>query len=103
MYIWCSNIYDRIQIRMAVYGREDFTTCKHPDLPSDKLCAEQNATVQNVVKDLCQGEPRCEVAVTNDFLAQFGTIICPNIYKYLYVKYRYQNAVSLLFAISKFR
>ena len=88
LYIECPKIYNRIQVRSTFYGREDAVTCKHPELPSDKICVDQNSTVNNIVMDLCQGEARCEIAVTNDFLAQFGTIICPNVYKYLNVKYR---------------
>ncbi|CAB3980401.1 proline-rich 12-like [Paramuricea clavata] len=88
LYIECPKIYNRIQVRSTFYGRKDAVTCKHPELPSDKICVDQNATVNNIVMDLCQGEARCEIAVTNDFLAQFGTIICPNVYKYLDVKYR---------------
>lgn len=88
LYIECSQIYDRIQVQTSFYGREDAVTCKHPELPSDKICTEQNDTVKNIVEDLCEGEAKCEVTATNDFLAEFGTIICPNVYKYLYVKYR---------------
>ena len=88
LYIECPIIYNRIQVQSTFYGRDDTVTCKHPQLPSSKICAEQNVTVKNVVMDLCQGVEKCEVSATNDFLAQFGTIICPNVYKYLYVKYR---------------
>ncbi|XP_028397267.1 uncharacterized protein LOC114521068 isoform X2 [Dendronephthya gigantea] len=88
LFIECPSIYNRIQVHATFYGREDAKTCKHPELPSDKICADQNATVKNVVTDLCQGEEKCEISATNDFLAHQGTIICPNVYKYLYVKYR---------------
>ena len=91
------DIYDRLQIKDSFYGRQDSTTCKHPKLISDKKCVEQNDTVKNVVEDLCNGELQCEISVTNDFLAQSGTIICPNVYKYLYVKYRYDCVLFLYY------
>ncbi|XP_046844845.1 uncharacterized protein LOC124438694 [Xenia sp. Carnegie-2017] len=88
LFIECPNIYNRIQIHSCFFGREDAVVCKHPQHPSEKNCAEQNVTVKAVVLDLCQGEAKCEVTASNDFLAQYGTVICPDVYKYLQVDYR---------------
>ena len=72
----------------TMYGRKDNSTCVHPSIPSEKDCQEQETQVITYVRGLCDGERKCEVAANNQLLAKAGTTICPEVYKYLDIKYR---------------
>ena len=87
-YVTCQSIFDEITIAGTMYGRKDPSICVHPSIPSTTVCQEQEIQINNQVKGLCEGEHTCEVAANNDFMAKAGTTICPNVYKYLEIKYR---------------
>ena len=71
-----------------MFGRKNSLECLPPgDYPAS-FCTEQEDQIKQQVNDLCQGEDRCEVSASNDFLAMEGTQICPHVSKYLEVKYR---------------
>ena len=71
-----------------MFGRKDKSICVHPSLPSNTECQEQELQVNAQIRGLCEGENDCEISAYNDFMAKAGTTICPNVYKYLHVKYR---------------
>lgn len=93
----CQNIYDQIEIVETMYGRRDASTCVHPTIPSNALCQEQATQVNAQIKGLCEGESACQVSANNNFMAKAGTTICPNVYKYLEIKYKLVVLVLLLY------
>ena len=87
-YVSCSSIFDQIEVVGTMYGRKDKSICVHPSIPSDMECQEQGTEVQEHIKEMCEGEHSCEVAANNNFMAKAGTVICPDVYKYLQIRYR---------------
>jgi hypothetical protein len=71
-----------------MFGRKDSMVCLTPGRDPATPCTEQEEQIKQQVKDLCQGESKCEVSASNDLLAMEGTVVCPNVMKYLEVKYR---------------
>ena len=71
-----------------MYGRKSLSICVHPSIPSSTKCQEQETQINAQIRGLCEGEHTCEVAANNDLLAKAGTTICPNVYKYLDIKFR---------------
>ena len=87
-FVSCQNIFNQIEIVETMYGRKDPSICVHPSIPSKTPCQEQEAQINAHITGLCEGESVCEVAANNDFMAKAGTTICPDVYKYLEIKYR---------------
>ncbi|KAL9984733.1 hypothetical protein ACROYT_G007066 [Oculina patagonica] len=87
-YVSCSSIFDEITVMETMYGRKNPSICVHPSIPSSTVCQEQETQINAQIKGLCEGEHTCEVAANNEFMAKAGTTICPNVYKYLEIKYR---------------
>ena len=87
-FVSCQNIFDQIEIVETMYGRKDTSICVHPSIPSNTVCQEQEVQINHRIKGLCEEENVCEVAASNDFMARAGTTICPDVYKYLDIKYR---------------
>lgn len=87
-YILCPNIFNGVDIVSAMFGRKNSLECLPPGESPASFCADQEDQIKQQVKDLCQGEDKCEVSASNDFLAMEGTQICPQVSKYLEVKYR---------------
>ncbi|KAK2559318.1 L-rhamnose-binding lectin ELEL-1 [Acropora cervicornis] len=94
-YISCQSIFDQIKIEKTMFGRKDKSICVHPSLPSNTECQEQELQVNAQIRGLCEGENDCEISAYNDFMAKAGTTICPNVYKYLHVKYSPENSQSV--------
>lgn len=84
----CPSIFDEIAVTETMYGRKDPSVCVHPSIPSSTICQEQETQINAQIRGLCEGEHTCEVAANNDLLAKAGTTICPNVYKYLDIKFR---------------
>lgn len=87
-FVSCPSIFDEITVVGTMYGREDLSICVHPSIPSSTKCQEQETQINAQIRGLCEGEHTCEVAANNDLLAKAGTTICPNVYKYLDIKFR---------------
>lgn len=87
-YVQCPSPFDDLAIVETMYGRKDPKICVHPSIPSSAVCQEQETQVKAQIVGLCEGEHACEVAANNNFLAKAGTTICPDVYKYLEIKYR---------------
>lgn len=87
-FVSCQSIFDQIEIVGTMYGRKDSSICVHPSIPSNAVCQEQETTINDRIKGLCEEENVCEVAANNNFMARTGTTICPDVYKYLDIKYR---------------
>ena len=84
----CQNIFDQIEIVETMYGRRDTSICVHPVIASNAVCQEQATQVNAQIIGLCEGESACQVSANNNFMAKAGTTICPNVYKYLEIKYK---------------
>ena len=97
-YVSCPSIFDEIAVIETMYGRKDPSICVHPSIPSSTMCQEQEAQINAQIRGLCEGEHNCEVAANNDLLAKAGTTICPNVYKYLDIKFR-----SVCFRVVSFK
>ncbi|XP_068743026.1 uncharacterized protein [Montipora capricornis] len=87
-YLSCRSIFDQIKIVETMYGRKSPSICVPPIASSNAMCQEEATQINHQIKDLCEGETDCEIAANNNFLAKAGTTICPDVYKYLDVKYR---------------
>ena len=73
---------------MTLCGKSDAIFILTAIVCCSSICEEQTRQVNSQIKDLCNGQTRCEIAASNDFLAREGTIICPKVYKYLEINYR---------------
>ena len=87
-FVSCPSIFDEITVVETMYGRKDPSICVHQSIPSSTMCQEQETQINAQIRGLCEGEHTCEVAANNDLLAKAGTTICPNVYKYLDIKFR---------------
>ncbi|KXJ26377.1 uncharacterized protein LOC110241281 [Exaiptasia diaphana] len=87
-FIVCPNIFNGIDVVSAMFGRQNSLECLPPGDSPASFCTDQEDQVKQQVKDLCQGEDKCEISASNDFLAMEGTQVCPQVSKYLEVKYR---------------
>lgn len=96
-YVQCPSPFDELAIVGTMYGRRNSKICVHPSIPSSVPCQEQETQVKAQIVGLCEGEHACEVAANNDFLAKAGTTICPDVYKYLEIKYRLSFFSCLFF------
>lgn len=96
-YVQCPSPFDELAIVGTMYGRKNSKICVHPSIPSSVPCQEQETQVKAQIVGLCEGEHACEVAANNDFLAKAGTTICPDVYKYLEIKYRLSFFSCLFF------
>ena len=89
-FISCDDFYSGIQIKSAMYGRQNSTICVDPKRPSSSssFCQEQEPDVKAQVSGLCQGEYKCEVTAADSLLARRGIAVCPAVSKYLQISYR---------------
>lgn len=87
-FIICPNIFNGIDVVSAMFGRKNSLECLPPGDGPASFCTDQEDQVKQQVRDLCQGEDKCEISASNDFLAMEGTQVCPHVSKYLEVKYR---------------
>lgn len=78
-FILCPNIFNGIDIVSAMFGRKNHLECLAPGEIPASFCTDQEDQIKQQVKDLCQGEDKCEVSASNDFLAMEGTQICPQV------------------------
>ena len=85
--IKCKNRSNKLVIVNSFYGRDDTKICRHPVLPYEAYCRGQEDLILEKVQNLCNGENGCSIAVKDGLLLRKGTVLCPNIYKYLKVDY----------------
>ena len=92
----CPN-YEGIRIVSAFWGRDDVVTCQ-PDNPLEpksykdmcKPVAKDYAFRK--VKHMCQGIESCKIPATTLF---FDTEMCPNVLKYLRIKYECRHMTGM--------
>ncbi|RMZ98161.1 c-binding -like [Brachionus plicatilis] len=70
-----------ISIENAEFGRSDFLKCQSINMTLD-LCNPLN--VRNLVEEYCNGKRNCKMEVTAEKIGN----VCPNVDKYLQIKYR---------------
>ena len=86
-FISCPN-GRRIDVLNANYGRMASETCSHPSIQSTNC--RSNSSPKHV-QDKCNGKSSCELHASN---SEFGDP-CPGTHKYLEVKYRCLEYISL--------
>lgn len=89
MVLQCKNEFNHLEIQSAFYGRDNKHTCRSRVIDSDTECNSADAAkIERKVRDLCQGETRCQIPVTKTFFSGINADpVCPGIRKYLRVKY----------------
>lgn len=84
----CRNRYNKIIIKEAFYGRDNLFTCTSKIFNATKLCGIPTPSIIiQKVHLMCNNENKCKIPVTAKFLEKEGQEICPDIRKYLKVKY----------------
>lgn len=88
-WIQCDGPYELIKIKEAFWGRDDEATCTKSDishgLKTDKNCVQDADNTLRKVREACNSENVCEVVASDIY---FDKTDCPDIYKYLKLKWQ---------------